>query len=326
MVMSKQSESLLGNSSGLPRRIQPQLYMHPEVIGVAELAGTGAQFQNIPAPGEKRKEDGVRIMGIDPYVGSITLPRNFSESDRVALLEPFAIAVDKTALKKLGVKLGDRAIINGKKVRVAAVISGFGDVMNTTVVTSRQTLRLLNPGNGRGPTSGPLYVRIKEPARAELVRDQLNAVSHGAYRVWTRAELGEANEAALFKESAIGILLGFSVFIGIVIGIAITSQTMRGAIMANIKEFASLRALGVSMGALRVSILELSWWVGVAGLGMTALLVSGLGMLAGKMGVTMSFPAPTVAFTSVFLVVLALISGMMALGVLKKSQPADLLR
>ena len=37
---------------------------------------------------------------------------------------------------------------------------------------------------------------------------------------------------------------------GLLIGVGITSQTLRGAIMANIKEFASLRALGVGMGSL----------------------------------------------------------------------------
>ena len=33
-----------------------------------------------------------------------------------------------------------------------------------------------------------------------------------------------------------------------IIGVVITWQTLRGAILANIKEFASLRALGVSIG------------------------------------------------------------------------------
>jgi putative ABC transport system permease protein len=158
------------------------------------------------------------------------------------------------------------------------------------------------------------------------VRDELNKVAKGSYRAWTREELSRANENALFQESAVGILLGFSVVVGIVIGIAITSQTMRGAIMANIKEFASLRALGVGMGALRVSILELSFWVGIAGLGMTALLVSGVSLLAAKGAVVMAFPPPVVTIVAVFLMAIAIASGLMALGVLKKSQPADLLR
>ena len=64
-------------------------------------------------------------------------------------------------------------------------------------------------------------------------------------------------------EQIIGIFLGFSLFLGLLIGIGITSQTLRGAILASIKEFASLRALGVSMGSLSKIVLELSLWVGV---------------------------------------------------------------
>jgi putative ABC transport system permease protein len=40
----------------------------------------------------------------------------------------------------------------------------------------------------------------------------------------------------------------------------------------------------------------------------------------------MSFPIPAVSIVGVFLVVISLISGVVALGALKKSQPADLLR
>jgi putative ABC transport system permease protein len=117
MILSKQSESLMGNTAGLPRRIQPLLYMNPNVVAVAEMTGSGVQFQNIPAPGQKRKDDFVNLRGIDPYPGSITMPTSFTEAQRMALLEPFAVAVDRSSLKKLGVKLGDRAVINGRTVR-----------------------------------------------------------------------------------------------------------------------------------------------------------------------------------------------------------------
>ena len=94
--------------------------------------------------------------------------------------------------------------------------------------------------------TGPLMVRLEDPSRTEIVRDQLNANANGAYRAWTRPELAKANEGALMQEQIIGIFLGFSVFLGFLIGVGITSQTLRGAILSNIKEYASLRALGVS--------------------------------------------------------------------------------
>ena len=69
----------------------------------------------------------------------------------------------------------------------------------------------------------------------------------------------------MFEEGILVIIIGGCVVLGIIIGVAITWQTLRGAIMANIKEFASLRALGVGMGSLNRIVMELSFWVGVVG-------------------------------------------------------------
>ena len=40
----------------------------------------------------------------------------------------------------------------------------------------------------------------------------------------------------------------------------------------------------------------------------------------------MSFPISNVVSTALFLLLISMLSGLMSLGVLKKSQPADLLR
>jgi putative ABC transport system permease protein len=130
----------------------------------------------------------------------------------------------------------------------------------------------------------------------------------------------------MMHNQIIGVMLGFSVFLGALIGIGITSQTLRGAILANIKEFASLRALGVSMGSLRVVVVELSVWVGIAGLVMTALMLAAVSFFAKAGGVPMSFQVGQIVMTALLLLAISVGSGIMSLGVLKKSQPADLLR
>ena len=78
------------------------------------------------------------------------------------------------------------------------------------------------------------------------------------YRAWTKDELSAATIRDMMQEGILAIILGFMSIIGFVIGVVITWQTLRGAILANIKEFASLRALGVSIGQLRGVVMELS--------------------------------------------------------------------
>ncbi|OGN53339.1 MAG: hypothetical protein A3K57_05305 [Caulobacterales bacterium RIFOXYA1_FULL_67_7] len=52
----------------------------------------------------------------------------------------------------------------------------------------------------------------------------------------------------------------------------------------------------------------------------------GVSLLAAGSGLTMSFPPMMVMMVSLMLIVIALLSGLLSLGVLKNSQPADLLR
>jgi putative ABC transport system permease protein len=130
----------------------------------------------------------------------------------------------------------------------------------------------------------------------------------------------------MLKQGGIVVMIGFAAVVGAFIGIVITWQTLQGAILANIKEFASLRALGVSMRSLRRIVMELSLWVGVAGLLLTALLTGLVWALAEAFGVPMSFPLFIDVPVAVCLQLIAILSGALTLRVLKKSQPADLLR
>ena len=343
MVLGPGAKALFGGPSGLPRRMIPLVYSHPEVTQVAPLDGSGGRFQNILTPEEQakmearakkggkggggggRKTEFVNVTVIDAIPGYVTVPTDYTQSMVEALRRPYAVAVDQTALKRLGVKKGDKAIYNGKTINIAVVTTGYPNIIQPTLVMSRDTLRMLGEAD-TGQRVGPLMVQIRDPARAEIVAAQLNKKADGKFRAWTRQELADANSSAMLDDQIIGIMLGFSAFLGLLIGVAITWQTLRGAIMANIKEFASLRALGVSMGDLRNIVMELSFWVGIVGVGAAGLLTWLVTLLATAGGVPMYFPPSLIAIVAVFLVIIAMLSGFLSLGILKNSQPADLLR
>ncbi|WP_293676170.1 ABC transporter permease [uncultured Phenylobacterium sp.] len=326
MILPAKMESLVNSGGGaLPARLQPQIYMHPEVVEVASWNNGGGRWVNRPKDGGKAIDTFINVNMVDTRPGAATLPVDYPESIRAALLEPYAIAIDESQLKRLGVGLGDSASLNGKTVRVRAILHGYPDINNPSVTMSRDSMRLVGMATKTDET-GPLMVQIKDPSRAEIVRDQLNATSRGVYRAWTREELGEKNRSAVMEQQIIGVFLTFSLFLAFLIGVGITSQTLRGAILSSIKEFASLRALGVGMGSLRIIVMELSWWVGLAGLAATAVSVTAVYFAAENMSVPMGFPTPWIIGVSILLLVISGASGLLALGILKKSQPADLLR
>ncbi|MBC6980993.1 ABC transporter permease [Caulobacter sp. 17J80-11] len=324
MILGPKSESML-QGTGVPRRIKPQIYLNPEVVAVSDLDGDGARWNNLPTDGSKQKREFVNIITVDPIPGAVTLPTDFPEAAREAITEPRSVVVDRSALTRLGVKLGDQALMNGKKVRVVYVVETYPNLAQPMVFVSRDTLQMLGL-NRKGPDGAALVVKVADPARAEIVRDQLNAVSKGQYRAWTREELSKANEQALLKDQFIGLFLVASVILGLFIGVIITFMTLRGAVFANIKEFASLRALGVSMGSLRWIVIELSFWVGVFGLGSTWVVMWGVTALGAANGLPMAYPLWSVILAVMMLMTIAVLSGVFSLGILKKAQPADLLR
>jgi len=335
-IMQPGAKSLIGGPSGVPRRFIPLAYNHPEVVEVMPLDGAGGTFQNIKNvdPTKSQAENAskgaprqkfVQASIIDTRPGSVTIPTDYSQELVDALRQPYTVAVDETALTTLGVKLGDKALYNGQTVTVVGVTRGYPNMMQPGVVMSRDTLRMLGQAD-TGPRVGPLMIKLRDPARVPVVVAQLNAMGNGQWKAWTKQELADANAGAMFEEGILVIIIGGCVVLGIIIGVAITWQTLRGAIMANIKEFASLRALGVSMGSLRRIVVELSFWVGVVGV-IAAIVLTWLVSLLAMMGaVIIALPLSLLIIVGIGLIAIAMVSGLLSLGILKNSQPADLLR
>jgi ABC-type antimicrobial peptide transport system permease subunit len=204
-------------------------------------------------------------------------------------------------------------------------MGGDSSVVKPVGLGARDTLRMGGQAD-TGPRVGPLMVKIRDPARAEVVAAQLNELGGDQWKAWTRQDLADANASAMFEEGILVIIIGGCVVLGTIIGVAITWQTLRGAIMANIKEFASLRALGVGMGSLRRIVVELSFWVGVVGVAAAIGLTWLVALFAGSQGVLIALQPFALMVVGGGLIAIAMVSGLLSLGILKNSQPADLLR
>jgi putative ABC transport system permease protein len=175
---------------------------------------------------------------------------------------------------------------------------------------SRQTQRLM--GRASDDRFDMLMVRLKNVSTAKdivRVRDEMNAIADGQYRAWTKDELSAATIRDMMQEGILAIILGFMSIIGFVIGVVITWQTLRGAILANIKEFASLRALGVSIGQLRGVVMELSFWVVILGIAASAVLMVGITFLAKSANIPMGFELGSSIQTGVLLLLISIMSG-----------------
>ncbi len=295
-------------------------WMNPDVKQVERIAF---------AVGDLRRPDGVAVSvflyGIDTRPDGLTFSRKLTVAQRRLLDEPNAIIIDAADQKKLGAVVGSLVEINGKRARIVGIVEGIRGIGTISVLASFATLRQLSPETEDATTYHLLGLRNgAEPAKVAAALTDQSLVKR--YEVWTSTEFSERSQIYWLLESGVGIGTGFASALALLVGVVITSGTLSGAILASLKEFAALRALGISNASLRNVVLEQSFWLGVIGLSLTGLLTYFAALLGDDFHVAMAFPWWLLVGTASIILAIALVSGLIALRPLFQADPANLLR
>jgi putative ABC transport system permease protein len=279
--------------------------------------------------GDLRREDGapvsVIINGIDASPAALAFATLLSPAQRALLRTPDAILIDAAETRKLAARVGTVVEINGKRASIVGLVEGLRAIGGVNVVASHATARALAPETAKLPTFS--LVRLKPGYAADVVAGEIaDNARVPRYSVWTANDFSIRSQTYWLLESGAGIGSGFASLLALLVGLVITSQTLSGAILASIKEFAALRALGVSRGSLRAVVIEQAAWVGLAGLTMTALLTGAVAWLGHVGRIAMSYPWWMLLATAAALMGIAVVSGLLALRPLLQAEPASLLR
>lgn len=256
--------------------------------------------------------------------GALGTVKELSPELRARLTEPFAVVVDESDLKRLGVeKIGDTAEVTGRRVRIVGLTKGVkslaGPYVFCSVSTASSLLRLL--------PDQTTYVlgKCKNPEDAPRVVERLK----GEYRnlsAFTSSEFSQRSQLHwLFKTKA-GIALGYAAALGLLVGAVVTSQTLYAATVASLREYAVLRALGIPRWRMAMLVMSQSFWIGVLGVGLAIPTVHGLAHLADRLGANILLPTWLQIGAAVVTMAMALLSGLAALRSLRLIEPAMLLR
>jgi putative ABC transport system permease protein len=296
--------------------------MNPEVAAVEQF-----YF----GMGDWRRPDGVVVsgflVGVDTRENAMAFAKLLTPNLRAKLREPDSVIIDKADMDKLGVRVGERAEINGKGVKIVATITGLRAIGGANIITSLSTARRIDNALQDADQAAYLLVKLRHPLLAETVRDKLEPQGGlRRYSVWTAQQFSMQSQVYWLLESGAGAGFMFSSILGLAVGVVITSQTLMAAILGSLREYASLRALGVSLGSLRAIVLEQSTWVGVVGLIITAIATAGVVGLAHTYYVAITLPWWAQLITAVLIILIASGSGLFALRTLSQAEPATLLR
>ncbi|TAN03641.1 MAG: FtsX-like permease family protein [Rhodanobacteraceae bacterium] len=297
------------------------MLMDPGVARVEPFAWVGADWRGPAGTGGLS----VFVSGIDTHADGMIFSDVLTPAQRASLKEPFAVIVDRGDLDKLGVPVGGQALINGDLVRIVGTASGIRALGGVNVVASLDTARQLSIDGGDGADVAYYVAQLKPGADPAAVAARLNAHARG-YAAWTASSFARRAVFYWMFQTGAGLGVIFLAVVVFIVGAIITSQTLMGAIAGSVREYATLHALGVSLGSLRRVVLEQAAWIGVCGLIAGVLLSLALIGLAKFEEVPVALNLPAWIACAVLVMGIALVSGAAAVRALRSADPALLLR
>ena len=111
-----------------------------------------------------------------------------------------------------------------------------------------------------------------------------------------------------------------------VVGAVVTSQTLVAAVMGSVREYATLNALGVGVGALRRVVMEQAFWVGAFGVLGSSVISALLLVTARHYSVPVELNVGVTLICLALVMALAVVSGLAAMRSVRRADTVSLLR
>jgi putative ABC transport system permease protein len=266
------------------------------------------------------------VIGSRLVEGALGVVSDLTPRMRMLLTEPGAVVVDESELERLGVPgVGGVAEVAGQRVRVVGLVSGLKSLGPPYVFCSLRTAYLLQP-LFRDYPHHTMYLlgRCRNPLQATSAARRLSRRSD--LSAFTREEFSARTRIYWATRTEAGIGMGFTAFLSLLVGLAVTSQTLYAATAASLREYAVLRALGIPRWRMAGLVMAQSLWVGLGGICLALPLIFGLASGGNTAGAQVLLPTWLLAAGSGITLAMALASGLTALRSLRLVEPITLLR
>lgn len=300
-----------------------RLRMDPDVLDVEPYEWVDGDWR---AQASDSGSVSVYLSGVSVSDGAMMFDQLLGADMRARLREPGAVIVDEADLQTLGLNRDvSRAWINGKPVRVVGLLRGLRGLGGVNVLASVDTAREVK---GEPDVRGSTYYVARTRIAPELVQARLNdgTTAFGPYEVWTADQFTSRSQRYWLLDTGAGMAVLFMALIVCLVGAVITNQSFAAVVAGSAREYATLNALGASRTALARVVIEQSCMVGGMGMVLAAVISSALLALAALYHVPVAM-TPLVALACAVLVgLMSLLSSVMAVRVLWRTDPSLLLR
>lgn len=321
-IMSPDANSLQ-QTYPIPDSWELRLSREPEIVRTEPYLMCEAAWHK---PGQGSTEL-CFVIGMRLDDGSLGAIRELSPEMRGRLMEPGTIIVDEWELPNLGLShgTGEIAEINGQRVRIVGTLSGFEGHNFIYVFCSMQTARQLVPRlRQRNQTLcvlGQCRHADDVPKVVARLREQYPDMG-----VSSRSELAQRARIYWLVRSRGGMVMVCTIILALLVGLIVTSQTMYAAVLASLKEYAVLDALGIPRWRVSGMVLAQSFWIGAGGLALAGPIIWLLRWGAMFIHTRVLLEVEILVGTALLTLAIALLSGVSALRPLRRIDAAELLR
>jgi len=235
------------------------------------------------------------------------------------------IIVDQLYMPRLGIThIGQIIEINRRRVRIVGITRGIRTFAQSPYIfMSFETARKI----GGIPLDATKYVLLRlNPGADRRMASEALARKMPGVDVFTGAEFAAATRFYWLFSTGAGLDLILAAFLGLVIGVAITAQTLYASAMDHLPEYATLRAMGTSDRYLATVIVKQALFNAVGGYAVGAIVASVVVWIAGQGVAAMWLPWQLLVGLGIVTTLMCVLSGLMAIGRVLKTSPTSAFR
>lgn len=292
-----------------------------EHTGVAPPEPYIANFANFQKP-----DGGTDLCFLLGNFGPAGVMDKLTPEMRTALTEPFAVIMDESDMKKMGItELNQIAKINGKEVRIVDKVSGLKSLAAPWVLCSHYTATELMGALLPPDHTKYLLAQCDTPERATALAAELRG-EYPDMAVHTSEEFSTSTRLYWLFRTKAGIAIGYAALLGLLVGMVVTIQTLYAATIASAKEYATLFALGIPRWRVYATVLFQAFWIGIFGIAVAYPVVQLLAAGARAAGTQVILRWEVMAGTAVITMGMAMVAGLFALRSVRGIEPISLLR
>lgn len=322
-VLARDAPSL-HQTHTFPLDWQSRLDLQPE-IDRSEVFRTVMGRWRLPGRGESELCMLVGMRLDDDSLGALKV---LTPTLRAALAEPGTVVIDAWEFATFGLKGSnyEAGEVNGQAVRLVGMLHGFHGFSFVYVFCSQETLRMLTPQVAENPDlTNCLIARCHDPKGIHRVVSRLRG-DYPDMGVYSSDELSLKVRKYWLLRSRGGMVLVSTMALALLVGLAVTSETLYAAVLAQTKEVAVLEALGIPRSNVARLVLAQSFWLGVGGIVVALPVTVALARVALLMQTKVILSAPILSLTFALTLGMAVLSGVSSLRALRNIEPAKLLR